>query len=53
LDWVPFTFSDDAHGLGFFDGSNLFYEHPDRKEELPDWKSLVLIMVEMKLECIF
>jgi hypothetical protein len=23
-------FPDDAHGLGFFDGSNLF-EHPDRK----------------------
>jgi 1,4-alpha-glucan branching enzyme len=23
LDWVP-HFPDDAHGLGFFDGSNLF-----------------------------
>jgi len=41
LDWVPSHFPDDAHGLGFFDGSNL-YEHPDwRKGYHPDWKSLV------------
>jgi 1,4-alpha-glucan branching enzyme len=41
LDWVPSHFPDDAHGLGFFDGSNLF-EHPDRKKGYhPDWKSLV------------
>ena len=41
LDWVPSHFPDDAHGLGFFDGSNLF-EHPDlRKGYHPDWKSLV------------
>ena len=41
LDWVPSHFPDDAHGLGFFDGSNL-YEHPDRKKGYhPDWKSLV------------
>lgn len=41
LDWVPSHFPEDAHGLGFFDGSNL-YEHPDwRKGYHPDWKSLV------------
>ena len=41
LDWVPSHFPDDAHGLGFFDGSNLF-EHPDRRKGYhPDWKSLV------------
>ena len=41
LDWVPSHFPDDAHGLGFFDDSNLF-EHPDRRKGYhPDWKSLV------------
>jgi 1,4-alpha-glucan branching enzyme len=41
IDWVPSHFPDDAHGLGFFDGSNLF-EHPDRRKGYhPDWKSLV------------
>ncbi len=41
LDWVPSHFPDDAHGLGNFDGSNL-YEHPDiRKGYHPDWKSLI------------
>lgn len=41
LDWVPSHFPDDAHGLGLFDGSNL-YEHPDRRKGYhPDWKSLV------------
>ena len=41
LDWVPSHFPDDDHGLGFFDGSNLF-EHPDkRKGYHPDWKSLI------------
>lgn len=41
LDWVPSHFPEDSHGLGFFDGSNL-YEHPDkRKGYHPDWKSLI------------
>lgn len=41
LDWVPSHFPSDDHGLGFFDGSNL-YEHPDiRKGYHPDWKSLI------------
>jgi 1,4-alpha-glucan branching enzyme len=41
LDWVPSHFPEDAHGLGFFDGTNL-YEHPDRRKGYhPDWKSLI------------
>ena len=41
LDWVPSHFPEDAHGLGYFDGSNL-YEHPDRKKGYhQDWKSLI------------
>ncbi|MCW5520437.1 1,4-alpha-glucan branching protein GlgB [Aureitalea sp. L0-47] len=41
LDWVPSHFPEDAHGLGFFDGTHL-YEHPDmRRGYHPDWKSLI------------
>jgi 1,4-alpha-glucan branching enzyme len=41
LDWVPSHFPEDAHGLGFFDGTHL-YEHPDkRKGYHQDWKSLI------------
>ncbi len=41
LDWVPSHFPEDAHGLGFFDGSSL-YENPDKRRGYhPDWKSLI------------
>ncbi|MGA0328213.1 MAG: alpha-amylase family glycosyl hydrolase, partial [Limisphaerales bacterium] len=41
LDWVPSHFPDDAHGLGFFDGTHL-YEHADpRQGHHPDWKSSI------------
>ncbi|MGC6431225.1 MAG: 1,4-alpha-glucan branching protein GlgB [Jejuia sp.] len=41
LDWVPSHFPEDAHGIGFFDGSHL-YEHPDRRKGYhQDWKSLI------------
>ncbi len=41
LDWVPSHFPEDAHGLGFFDGSSL-YEHPDKQKGYhQDWKSLI------------
>lgn len=41
LDWVPSHFPEDAHGLGFFDGSNL-YEHPDKQKGYhQDWTSLI------------
>lgn len=41
LDWVPAHFPADGHGLGYFDGSQL-YEHPDRRRGYhPDWNSLI------------
>ncbi|MFP3905606.1 MAG: 1,4-alpha-glucan branching protein GlgB [Acidimicrobiales bacterium] len=41
VDWVPSHFPADAHGLGYFDGTNLF-EHQDRRlGHHPDWDSLI------------
>lgn len=41
LDWVPSHFPEDAHGLGFFDGTHLF-EHADPRAGFhPDWSSLI------------
>lgn len=41
LDWVPAHFPSDGHGLGYFDGSNV-YEHPDRRKGYhPDWQTLI------------
>src|SRR5581483_3335440 len=41
LDWVPAHFPNDAHGLGFFDGTHL-YEHADPRQGVqPDWNTFV------------
>ena len=40
VDWVPTHFSEESHGLGWFDGSHL-YEHADpRQRRHPVWNSL-------------
>ncbi len=41
IDWVAGHFPEDAHGLGFFDGTHL-YEHVDpRQGRHPDWGTLI------------
>ncbi len=41
LDWVPSHFPNDAHGLGYFDGTHL-YEHSDPRQGIhPDWNSFI------------
>ena len=41
LDWVPSHFPNDAHGLGYFDGTHL-YEHADIRRGLhPDWDTYI------------
>lgn len=41
LDWVPSHFPNDAHGLGYFDGTHL-YEHSDPRQGYhPDWGSMI------------
>ena len=41
LDWVPFHFPTDGHGLSSFDGTHL-YAHPDpRRGFQPEWRTAI------------
>lgn len=41
LDWVPSHFSQDEHGLVYFDGTHLYEEANRKKSYHPDWKSYI------------
>jgi 1,4-alpha-glucan branching enzyme len=41
LDWVPGHFPDDPHGLGNFDGTQLYEYSDPRQSRHPDWNTLI------------
>jgi len=41
MDWVPAHFTRDAHGLGLFDGTPLFEHNDPRRNEMPQWGTLL------------
>lgn len=41
IDWVPGHFPEDAHGLGYFDGTHLFEHSDPRQGKHMDWGTLI------------